>query len=236
MNERIIKEMLAYFTDSEIPYEIGIQLGARLINANVPNDYASVLLVNSPCKDTQETVYATCDKVVSRFGKDIDYPSLYLYSQATGTGKTTTACALLNEYVIRRYLWYASENRSIPQCLGYYVDLTELQVNFNMASMSGNREGINDIHNMIERYKHVELLVLDDLGTRSVTDAFKGIMYAIIDYRVSKGLRTLYTSNEPLEQLKYIFDERLYDRIRDKCIPLIFEGESKRGKRKSGKN
>lgn len=236
MNEKIIKEMLSNFTDKEIPYELGIQVGARLSHANIPSDYINTLLVNSPCKEEQVVVYNTCEKVVSRFGKDVDYPSLYLYSQATGTGKTTTACALLNEYVIRRYLWYVSEQKAVPQYLGYYIDLTELQVNFNMASMSHNQEGINDVHKIIERCKQVELLVLDDLGTRSVTDAFKGIMYAMIDYRVSKGLRTIYTSNESLEQLRHIFDERLYDRIRDKCIPLVFEGESKRGKRRNGKN
>jgi DNA replication protein DnaC len=42
---------------------------------------------------------------------------------------------------------------------------------------------------------------------------------------------TVFTSNLPIEEMAVVFDARLYDRMRDMCAVLHFNGESKRGRR-----
>ena len=64
------------------------------------------------------------------------------------------------------------------------------------------------------------------------TEGERGDIHAIINYRVTNGLPTVYTSNFPIEDMARIFDERLYDRMRDMCAVVEFTDESKRGKRR----
>lgn len=70
------------------------------------------------------------------------------------------------------------------------------------------------------------------IGVRGATEAFRSYLHAIINYRTTNGLPTVYTSNLPIEDMAQVFDDRLYDRMRDQCAVLHFEGGSKRGIRK----
>jgi len=99
---------------------------------------------------------------------------------------------------------------------------------------------------LIETCQRVPFLVMDDIGVRDASDAFRAYLHAIINYRAASGLPTVYTSNIPLQSdvepekrvkekkpydIRDVFDDRLYDRIRDMCAVFKFEGESKRGRR-----
>jgi DNA replication protein DnaC len=76
--------------------------GGRVANAGTPADYRLLTLSTSPAREEQAKIYATLEKYVATFERQFDanadrIKSLYLWSESPGTGKTTTAIAVLNE-------------------------------------------------------------------------------------------------------------------------------------------
>jgi DNA replication protein DnaC len=219
--------------------------GGRIGASNSPADYRMLTLKNSPAREEQAKIYDFLDKYVATFERMFDegsprIKSLYFWSKNTGTGKTTTASALLNEYVIANYLGSLKRNRQALQNPAYFLSVNNLQQKHNKshlpASLSTKEKLGEELINEIERAKKIPFLVMDDLAVRKATSAFVGILYDICDYRTASGLPTIYTSNKSLEELRIFFYEedeegKLVDRIRDMNQVINFSGESKRGKR-----
>ena len=210
--------------------------GGRIGAANLPADYRNITLKNSPARASQSKVYGMLDAYVSTFKRQFDddsprIKSLYLYSESPGTGKTTTAAALLNAWLVEHYLGSLKRNRQALQMPAYFLDVNEMQTDYNLATMTDDEAGMKRIRALIERCQRVQFLVMDDIGVRNATEAFRSYLHAIINYRCSNGLPTVYTSNLPIEDMATVFDARLYDRMRDMCLDMHFGGESKRGRR-----
>jgi DNA replication protein DnaC len=214
-----------------------IATDARLKAANVPQNYRLLTLSNSPVRASEPAVYKVLDEHVKTFTRALDAPSepiksVYLYSPTPGNGKTTTAISLLHEYLIRHYVGSLQRGRQPEQVPVYFLDVNEFQTRFNLATMTNDETELERFKAELQRCKTVPFLVVDDLGVRDCTPAFRGYLHALINARVVSGLPTVYTSNLPMTELARVFDERLYDRVRDLCIDLPFGGESKRGLRK----
>jgi len=206
--------------------------GGRTLNANIPKDYRYVTLNNSPVRESQAKIYALLDRYVQTFKrKDGDIKSLYLWSESPGTGKTTTAVALLNAYISTEYLTSLSEGKQPYLSGAYFLDVNEFQTQYNLATMTNDDEGMRRIKGEIKRTQDARFAVLDDIGVRTSSEAFRAYVHAIINHRTTNGLPTVYTSNLKLEGMREVFDDRLYDRMRDQCAEIFFSGESKRGRR-----
>lgn len=208
-----------------------VSIMSRYSNTDVPNDYKEVFMDNSVARKDQENAYRILDKYVESFKGDGKDKSVYLFSRSPGTGKTTTAIALLHEYIRIKYLKYVKAKKSVPELIGMFLDLNDIQRRYNMASMSKNEEEMKRITEHLEETMKVDMLVLDDVGVRSATESFRAIVHGLINYRVTNGLPTIYTSNNSMEDMKVVFDERLYDRIKDQTLEITFVGTSKRGMR-----
>jgi DNA replication protein DnaC len=219
-----------------------IATDARLKSANVPQNYRLLTLQNSPVRAHEPTVYKTLDAYVRTFIRQFDAPSepiksVYLYSPTPGNGKTTTAIALLHEYLIRHYVGSLQRGKQPAQTPVYFLDVNEFQALYNKFTRSGIPKEVAEPAARDYYYRYIRALetpfvVLDDIGVRSASEAFRGDMHDLINHRVTNGLVTVYTSNLPIEDLAKVFDARLYDRVRDLCIVLPFGGESKRGLRR----
>lgn len=217
---------------SSSQYAAVISVMARYKLSNVPSGYKDLYIDNSPAKEEQGDIYALLESYIKSFTTEgARVKSLYLYSKATGTGKTTTAIALLHEYIRRRFMYHMKYSDRIPEVIGYYCDINKLQQEYNLATMSNDDAKLKEIADRIVFLQRVEFLVLDDIGIRSATESFRSLVHAVINERVTNELPTIYTSNVPVTDLKNIFDERLYDRINDQCAQLTFGGKSKRGMR-----
>ena len=164
--------------------------------------------------------------------------SLYLYSEETGNGKTSTASAILNEYIIADYLGALKAGKQPQQCPAYFLSVNEWQTLYNGFTRSNIPRDIAEqysrpYYEALEKAKKTPFVVLDDICTRSSTEAFFGDLQTIINYRNANDLPTIWTSNVSVDKLAQVYDKRLYDRVRDKKQTGIieFKGESQRGVR-----
>lgn len=225
--------------------------GGRVASAGVPADYRGVTLANSPARDSQADVYKNVYAYVTTFERQFDedsrIKSLYLFSESPGTGKTTTAAAILNEWLVAHYVGSLKRKIQPLQRPAYWLDVNEFQTAYNLATMTNDEAGINAIKETIKRTQQAPYAVLDDIGVRSASEAFRSYVHAIINARVTAGLPTVFTSNIPLTSpvklkdrlqadkpydMTDVFDARITDRMRDQCGVLTFAGESKRGMRR----
>src|SRR5690625_8023728 len=87
---------------------------------------------------------------------------------------------------------------------------------------------------IIKRAQDAPFAVIDDIGVRSASEAWRAYVHAVINYRVTEGKPTVYTSNLPIVGMANVFDERLYDRIRGQCGVIQFDGTARRGRRYLG--
>jgi DNA replication protein DnaC len=210
--------------------------GGRVANANTPADYRLLTLATSPARENQAKIYGTLEKYTQTFDRQFEadgsrIKSLYLWSESPGTGKTTTAIAVLNEWLIAHYLGSLKRNRQAQQTPAYFLDVNSFQTDYNLATMTNDDAAMGSIKATIQRAQQAPFAVLDDIGLRSASEAFRSYVHAIVNYRTANGLPTIFTSNLPIEEMAVVFDARLYDRMRDMCLPLLFSGNSFRGRR-----
>src|SRR5690625_2799638 len=214
--------------------------GGRTASAGLPKDYRYVTLANSPAreaktdtKDGEVLIYPILERYVETFSRAGNEPvkSLYLWSASPGTGKTTTASALLNAWMAQDYLGSIKRGERPRQVSGVFFDVNEFQTEYNLATMTNDDDAMKRIGGRIKRVQGAPFAVIDDIGVRGATEAFRAYVHAVINHRVTNGLPTVYTSNLAIKELAEVFDARLYDRIRDQCGVIHFAGESKRGRR-----
>jgi DNA replication protein DnaC len=208
--------------------------------AELPAEYAITTLENAPPRAQQAEAYKMVDAYVKTFVRQFEAPetrikSLYLHSVAPGTGKTTTASAILNRWLMTSYIGSIQRGRMPHPKPAFWLDTNEFQTLYNGFNRGGIPDDIKErssrpYYRMMDEAKSAPFAVLDDIGVRDATDAFRSDLHAIINARIGKP--TVYTSNVPLTELADVFDQRLYDRIRDECIVVDFAGASKRGVRK----
>lgn len=145
---------------------------------------------------------------------DIDHPnfpkSLYFEAKrnlnnhtmmgfvgASGKGKSRVAAILLKQCI-----WTGKRV--------HWVNCMKLQ-----GIIQNDRDKLNDQVNLC-RYRDV--ILLDDLGSMSGTQAVCNVMYEIIEERIAKRKLTIWTSNESVDEF---FSGTSTDKQRARCISRI---------------
>ena len=76
---------------------------------------------------------------------------------------------------------------------------------------------------------HPDLLILDDLGAERNTSFGKERVFDVVDKRLLTGKPMIVTTNIPLSVMKQatdLDDRRIFDRILEVCVPIMFDGDS----------
>ena len=74
-----------------------------------------------------------------------------------------------------------------------------------------------------------DLLIIDDLGVERNTEYAMEQVFAIVDSRYRSGKPLIVTTNLKLDELKHPSDlahARIYDRILERCAPILFAGKN----------
>lgn len=82
-----------------------------------------------------------------------------------------------------------------------------------------------------------DLLIIDDLGVERSTEYAMEQMFNVIDARYRSGKPLIVTTNLKLDEIKHPPDlahARIYDRILERCAPILFAGKNFREENADG--
>jgi len=117
---------------------------------------------------------------------------LFLLSEKRGTGKTSWACKIMNEYFRKVAL---GNNLT---CRGLFVNVPEF-----FRQLKNSFDNPNDeFAEMLQNIKTADLVIWDDIGTESPSNFVRETLYTFINHRESNMLSQIFTSNIPLETMR----------------------------------
>lgn len=137
-----------------------------------------------------------------------------LFLGSCGTGKTHLACAIMIE-LLKEYAF------SYPR----YYKASEI---FSSVRSTYQTGVITNEEEMLKFFSSIQLLVIDEVGIQKGSEAEKRILFSILDNRVTSNKPTILMSNLGPKALAELLGDRLYDRVRSKCVPMLFAGPSMR--------
>ncbi len=157
--------------------------------------------------------------------------------RGTGTGKTSAVCAALNAHLTHAVITQCTTGEVSEDLPGLFVNASTFQNVYNeqfRGSEDAQAAASAVYYDMKKAMNTVPLLVLDDLGVRGATEAFRAELYEIIDLRATGHRATLITSNMALDGISTVLDERISSRIAAMCRAAQFTGRDYRMTMKGG--
>lgn len=137
-----------------------------------------------------------------------------LFLGSCGTGKTHLACAIMIE-LLKEYAF------SYPR----YYKASEIFLAVRSTYQAGASTNEEET---LKFFSSIQLLVIDEVGVQKGSEAEKRILFSILDNRVTSNKPTILMSNLGPKALAELLGDRLYDRVRSKCVPMLFAGPSMR--------
>ena len=122
----------------------------------------------------------------------------------TGNGKTYAAACIANQLIDRGV---PAMITSFPRILNAGYDKQEI----------------------IAQVRYYPLLVIDDLGAERSSEYALETVYTVIDERYKAKKPLIVTTNLTLEEVckpKSMDYQRIYDRVLEMCVPVVFQGQS----------
>ena len=153
-------------------------------------------------------IYSTATKYVAKADEMIADNIGLLMIGSVGNGKSFTACCIANALV--------DKGVSVIFC-NFDAILNRIKSTFNSKE---------DEYSILKTLNSAQLLVLDDLGTETISEWSKSKLYNIVDYRYREKKTTIVTTNLSQEQLISLYGDRTFDRLREMCVPLKFRDKS----------
>lgn len=193
------------------------QEAMRRARLRVPDGYVGVTLTDvRPIDPTVKEAVRQARLYVDNFDKFREKGIGFVFYGAFGTGKTMTACAILNELVER--------------VEGRYVTLWSLIKIVKDSQQYGASE--EKVRALID----VPLLVIDEIGVQQGNSFEENTLMQVLDERVSSNRPTIYVTNlypdskdeSRTDTIRAKIGQRLFNRIFGKSWFIQFKGESQR--------
>jgi len=161
---------------------------------------------------------------VFNYQKDVYKKGMFLYG-SMGSGKTYAMCAIANELA----------KRGVGCAVVYFPELiAQIKASFNT-------EATNAGDAIVKKLKDVPVLMLDDIGSESVTSWMRDeILGRILNHRMMHELSTFFTSNFSFAQLQSHYEQttrneyepvkatRILERIKALAVPVELIGKNYR--------
>lgn len=138
-------------------------------------------------------------RLVKEFDRAKKMGTCFLFTGATRTGKTSLACAVLNN--VMRFGHTASYINSL-----HYISQVK------RSWVTGAQLSEDEV---IESYVlPFELLVIDELGKGTLSPKEKGIIFRLIDRRAEENLPTIGVTKYSVKQLVNLVDDDIVARLK----------------------
>lgn len=147
-----------------------------------------------------------CKKYADGWNRAASENSGLLLWGNTGTGKTYSAACIANALIDKGVPVMIT---SLPRILNSGYDKTDL----------------------VKQLQYYPLLILDDLGAERNSDYAMETVYFVVDERYKAKKPLIVTTNLTLDELckpKNMDYQRIYDRVLEMCVPVVFCGGSRR--------
>lgn len=151
-------------------------------------------------------VIDVCRRYASRWDEAEKKGAGLLLWGGVGTGKTFAVRCIANELI----------SRDIPALI---------------TSLSRVMNSGFDRTSILKRIRDTPLVCFDDLGVERSSEYALETVFLMVDERYRSGRPLIVTTNlteNELHSPQDIDRKRIYDRILERCVPLYFEGGSKR--------
>lgn len=144
--------------------------------------------------------------------------NLYIHSLGVGNGKTSWALRIIQSYFNK--IWSDSD----LECRGLFVYVPRYLLAIKEA-LSEKSEYVDHIK---ENILKADLVIFDEIGTKSSTVFENENLLNIISTRIDCGKSNIYTSNLTPEELQEKLGDRLYSRIVNLSTNVELFGKDKR--------
>lgn len=176
-----------------------------LKRANVPKRFWDVALSKIPeglgYKDKLRNYLSNIEEAYEKGA------GLYLWSEENSTGKTSAAVIVLKFMLRMRKTAYFEES-------------------WRLKNAVIRKEEIEEGYSIEDRVRHVDLLVLDDIGKEYRTDSgfAENTIEGIIRDRTQNLKITILTGNIVPNQIKKMYSEDLNEIFKETCVPVRVVG------------
>lgn len=171
----------------------------------------------------REELFRLSVEFVAQFEKGTYKKGLFLYG-SMGSGKTYAISAIANELA----------RRGIGCATVYFPELiAQIKASFSNPNEPGST--------VVEKLQNVPVLMLDDIGSESVTSWMRDeVLGRILNHRMAHKRPTFFTSNFNFDQLQSHYEQtnrneyepvkaaRIIERIRALSIPIELTGKNYR--------
>lgn len=144
----------------------------------------------------------------------------YLWSQLSGTGKSTTAVAVAQEYILERLRNDYKVGIRTPQLIKFINIADWLEA---VRRGMNNDEEAQRAAETTELMKRVPLLVADDFGAEKVSEWTRERLLTVISERYDNERAVIFTSNISLQEVQVLLGSRIRSRIEGMTIPVEFK-------------
>ena len=214
----LIKNEDGTWGDGVIPAEASKGYDRNFQYSNMPvafknktfNDFRTDIYKTQSVMDASFAVQRA-QKYVERFEEFYnDGMGLYLFSEATGSGKTLLACVIANQ-LIRRY----GANVKFVKSVNLFEKLKK-EIN--------SKEDIYLKNDTMKSVIDAGVLIIDDLGAGNQSQFVSDKIYEIVDNRVNQNKVTIFTSRKPLKKLMY--DNSTLNLIKERSLAISVPNEN----------
>jgi DNA replication protein DnaC len=178
----------------------------------IPEEYKDANLYNAIIDKHNRDLFDDLKPIIVDIVNEVGKGSNFIFnSPHSGTGKTYLGSVILNHFIYK-----ASQRKDIfnyEDPVGMFIDFAEL--------MDSLRYSEDDLQDSFDQMKNVPLLLLDDIGSCTMTDFVREQMFLIVNYRCNHRLSTIVTSNYTVSQWQdeKLFGKRISSRLtKNACI------------------
>lgn len=165
-------------------------------------------------KDKYNIILKTCMSFAQKISLNETVDNLLLYG-AVGTGKTHLCSAIANHVL--------ETGRSVV-----YLNVSKLLDIIREYKFKLDGNDYNESKDILKNLYKVGLLIIDDLGTESLTDFSKEQILRLLDERNNYSLPWVISTNLSPAEIGSEYEMRISDRIMSTSQVLKFSGQSVR--------